>query len=140
MTDITLGQIATTLAFVAGIIGSATVIAKLYGRYNVKKLEQIREVIKAELATVKEEIGANKKQIQGLQDSLQQNNIQTARLDLNTAIEHTPHEHESILRLAEHYFLELGGDAWMSGKFRKWAKDESVDISYIVEKVPHLKG
>lgn len=139
MTDITLGQIAATLAFTAGVIGSIATIAKVYGRYKTKELERFREVIKSEVAPIKSDLAETQHQLQALQDSLQQNNVQTARLDLNTAIEHTPHEHESILKLAEHYFLELGGDAWMSGKFRKWANEEGVDISYIMEQVPHLR-
>lgn len=140
LSGITLGQIAMALAFVAGVIGSVTAIWKVYGKYKAKELEQIQQIIRAEIALIEAELAETKRQLQDLQDSLQDNNIQTARIDLNTAIEHTPHEHEAILKLAEHYFLDLGGDAWMSGKFRKWANDKGVDISYIMEQVPHLRG
>lgn len=140
MDSVTLGQISELLTWLAGIITSGTVIYKLISNYSSKKLDQaIRASMESVIKPLQDELAEVKNELHTVRAELEDNNIQTARLDLNTAIEHTPHEHETILKLAEHYFLVLGGDAWMSGKFRKWAKDEGVDISYIVEQVPHLK-
>ncbi len=77
------------------------------------------------------------KEVRALRVELQQNNLQTARVDLNQAMEHAPHEHKAILDLAWHYFIELGGDTYMTGLFKAWAKREGVDISHILQHVKH---
>lgn len=74
-----------------------------------------------------------------MRSELTENNIQTARLDLCQAITHSPKEHQAILKLAWHYFVELGGDAWMSTMFKEWAGKEGVEISHISKHVTHLR-
>ena len=117
--SITIEDIAITLAFVAGVIGSIAAIWKVYGSFREKRRERERAEMQAEL---------------------QQNNVKTSRLDISHAIDTRPHEHQAILMLGEDYFLRQHGDAWMSGKFREWSQREGVDISYIAAQVPHLKG
>lgn len=146
--SITVGDIALTLAFVVGVIGSVATLHKLYVKHKqaVREREQaeIQKLVQAAVTEaikpLQTQLAVTQAKVDHMQGDLTQNNLQTARIDLNTAIEHAPHEHESILKLADRYFLELGGDAWMSGKFRKWAKDEGVDINYIADQIPHLKG
>lgn len=146
--NITILDISLTLAFIAGLIGSITAIKKVYDAHKTKQREQERVELQAIIETaiekkmqpVREQLATNQNDLKLIRTELEANNLQTARVDLTTAIEHAPHEHEAILKLGDHYFLELGGDAWMSGIFRKWANAEGVDISYIVEQVPHLKG
>lgn len=146
--SITLGDIALTLAFVAGVIGSIAAIKKVYAGHKTKERERertvmqeiVEEAVKKHVEPLESELAATKKEVKVLRSELGSNNVQTARVDLMMGIEHTPHEHEAILKLATNYFLNLGGDAWMSGALRKWATEEGVDISYIAERVPHLKG
>lgn len=146
--SITIGDIALTLAFVAGVIGSIAAIGKFCSSWLKKRREHERAEMQAMVATavadavkpLQEQLAATEAKVDHMQTELTDNNLQTARLDLMTAIEHTPHEHEAILNLATHYFLQLHGDAWMSGVFRRWATEEKVDISYIADQVPHLKG
>lgn len=79
-----------------------------------------------------------KGQVDHLQQDLYENNLETARVDLFQALNHTPHEHKAIMELAWRYFVDLGGDSYMSGEFKKWAKAEKVDIEAIVARARHL--
>lgn len=142
--SITIEDIAITLAFVAGVIGSIAAIWKFYGSFRERRREreraEMQAIVEAALNPYVERLEATEQRLESGLQGLGQNNLQTARLDLMAAIEHTPGEHEAILKLATDYFLKLHGDAWMSGVFRKWSEDEGVDISYIAAQVPHLKG
>lgn len=146
--NITINDIATILAFIAGVISSITVIWKVYASRKQKRREADHQVIQKIVAEavnqavkpLQEQLAINEAKINALQLELSQNNLKTSRLDLSEAIETTPHEHQAIMALATDYFLKQHGDTWMSGKFRKWAQDEGVDISYITDQVPHLKA
>lgn len=145
--SITLSDIALTLAFIAGVIGSITAIGKVYKNAKQKRIERERAEMEAIVETavkqavepLQKQLTETKAKVESLQTDLTKNNLQTSRLDLCKALE-TPHEHKAILALAEDYFLDQGGDAYVSGKFRKWAEDEGVDISYIASKSAHLKS
>lgn len=142
MENITVGEILGWLGLVAGAVTSAGVIVKAVKVARDKRRDQIIKevaaVIEKELAKVQARMDASDAKIDDVRKSLDQNNLETARVDLGQAIEHAPHEHKAILDLAWHYFIELGGNSWMWGKFKKWADDEDVDISHITERMTHL--
>lgn len=137
MDNITLGDIASWLALIAGIITSAGVIYKFLTRQRQKALEAS---LQKALAPILERQTALEGKIDAMTASQLQNDLETARVDLMQAIHHAPNEHQAILALGERYFLELQGDAWMSGVFRDWAKSENVDINYIAARAQHLNG
>lgn len=85
------------------------------------------------------ELAELQKRVSKLQEGLDANNLETARVDLFQALNHTPHEHKAIMELAWQYFVDLGGDSYMSGEFRKWAETEKVDIEAIVARARHLR-
>lgn len=128
--------LAKVISFIAGLIGGITVIWKFFKRPLSKALNLM---LSKALQPVIERLTRIENQQQEMNESLATNNLQTARLDLNQAICHTPHEHKAIMDLAWNYFVVLQGDAWMSGVFQKWAKDEGVDIGYISAQSKHLK-
>ncbi len=139
--SITIEDIAITLAFVAGVIGSIAAIWKVYGSFREKRRERERAEMQAMVEqAIEKAVQPLKMQVSEMQAELQQNNVKTSRLDISHAIDTRPHEHQAILMLGEDYFLRQHGDAWMSGKFREWSQREGVDISYIAAQVPHLKG
>lgn len=136
MNGITLGEIAKWLALMAGIITSVTVIYKVLFKIVSKAftgaLDKSLEPIHNQQAELSKELRA-------VRNELSQNNLQTARVDLTQALEHAPHEHKAILDLAWHYFVELGGDTYMTGLFKEWATKENVDISHILQHVRHAE-
>lgn len=139
--SITIEDIAITLAFVAGVIGSIAAIWKFYESFRERRCERERAEMQAMVEeAIEKAVQPLKVQVSEMQAELQQNNVKTSRLDISHAIDTRPHEHQAILTLGEDYFLRQHGDAWMSGKFREWSQREGVDISYIAAQVPHLKG
>lgn len=111
--------------------GGTIAVAVISNRGRSENKEQSKAQLK-ELSELKE-------QVKSLQEDLAENNLETSRVDLYQAMEHTPHEHKAIFDLAWRYFVDLGGDSYMSGEFKKWAEQENVDISAIIERAKHLK-
>lgn len=134
MDRVTLGQI---LEIGTWILGATATISGLYALFSKLSNKIIGVALEKQLKPILEQQEALSKEVRALRNELAQNNLQTARVDLNQAIEHAPHEHKAILDLAWHYFVELGGDTWMTGRFKEWAKQENVDITYILKYIRH---
>ena len=90
----------------SGAITSIGVFIKVVKAACDKRRDQIiaeiSAVVKSEVAPLKERMNATDTKLDTLQASLDQNNLETARVDLNQATEHAPHEHKAILDLAKH--------------------------------------
>lgn len=74
------------------------------------------------------------------------NNLQTARIDLRQALQHSPDNIPAVLELARIYFLNLGGNADLGRKFLAWVKKYNVqewadthdeDIANLIEAATH---
>lgn len=63
-------------------------------------------------------------------DSLQDIRLDTLRTQLLLYMYHEPHEHHTILEIAKVYFVDCGGDWIMTDKFKRWAKEEGVEIPF----------
>lgn len=136
METITIAQI---LEIGAWLLGAAATISGLYALLSRLGNKVLGAALEKYLKPIMERQEALGKQVRALRNELAQNNLQTARVDLNQAIEHTPHEHKAILDLAWHYFVELGGDTYMTGIFKDWAEKEQVDIEYILQHIRHAE-
>lgn len=76
--------------------------------------------------------------IDQLQDDMKQHQ-QTqeqaiTRLELMTLIQNDPYNKVEIEKLARHYFIDLSGNAYMSGVYSKWCEQYGGDISIAVRK------
>ena len=47
-------------------------------------------------------------------------------------MQNQPENTDSILKLAETYFVKLHGDWYMSSEFKKWAKAHDVEVPEII--------
>lgn len=56
----------------------------------------------------------------------------TLRIQLMMLIQNQPENIDSILKLAETYFVKLHGDWYMSSEFKKWAKAHNVEVPEII--------
>lgn len=128
-------QVICSTVTVLGTLGVA------YITYGMKRdAKQSNTDVETEVKRLAAKVDNQSSELGKIRNELAQNNVQTARVDLYQAINHTPHEHKAILDLAWHYFIELSGDSWMSGEFTKWAGREQVDISHISAQVAHLRN
>lgn len=68
------------------------------------------------------------KKLEEQQEELHQIRLDTTRTQLIMLMEHQPHNHDTILKVAERYFCQLSGDWYCTSLFRGWAKKENVNI------------
>lgn len=127
----------------SGIISTAIsmfgALGVAYITYGMKRdTKQSNDNVGEKVKELSVKVDNQNNELGKVRNELAQNNLQTARVDLFQSIQHTPHEHRAICDLGWNYFVELGGDSWMSGKFTEWAIQEGVDISYIAKHSPHL--
>lgn len=52
----------------------------------------------------------------------------TVRLQLSNLIHREPENVDTILRVAQFYFCDLGKNWWMASEFKKWARVHDVEI------------
>lgn len=58
----------------------------------------------------------------------------TTRLELMMLIEHDPTNKVAIEKMAKYYFVELGGDLYITEKYSGWAAQYGGDISFVIGK------
>ena len=97
------------------ILGSgalSALISGLFGLYQARKSRQAQ--IEEDLADIKTQLETAEK------DAL--------RTQLMVMIKDYPHETSDILRLAEHYFVKLGGNWVLTDIFITWTKETGTEI------------
>lgn len=57
--------------------------------------------------------------------------LSNTRTELMTLISHSPENVIQIEMVARYYFLDLGGDWYMSGIYSEWAKKYGGDLSFV---------
>lgn len=58
--------------------------------------------------------------------------LNATRSQLLTLMSDYPDNESEILKVADYYFNELGGDWYMTGLFTKWADSRGIDVTKIV--------
>ena len=113
-----------TIITTAITVGGTIIVAILSSRSAENSKATLNDV-----KEIKNQHDVMHKKLESIDSRLSENDLITCRLDLITALEHDPENIESILECARHYFLDLGGDFYVSKPFRKWAEKYNVDIS-----------
>lgn len=80
------------------------------------------------LAPIIEEGRDAKRERSEMKDELREIRLDTTRTQLIMLMEHQPHNHDTIVKVAERYFCELMGDWYLTSLFRDWAKRENISI------------
>lgn len=87
--------------------------------------------------------------INQIKNDLVENNLETCRVDLRQALEHSRDDIRAILELARRYFVDMHGDADLGPKFlfwveekrvRRWAKENRYSIGEIIGCAKHPGG
>lgn len=84
---------------------------------------QFQSVVSAQISDLRSEI----------RESDKEQTLAIARLELLHLMEKDPENTVAILRVAKHYFVDLGGDTWMSEKYSQFADEHNLDASFVVK-------
>jgi predicted PurR-regulated permease PerM len=71
-------------------------------------------------------------QTKELKKNIEDVQLSSTRNELLTMMQFDPDNVVGIERLAKHYFKELKGDLYMTGKYSSWAKKYGGDTSFVV--------
>lgn len=96
----------------------------MQGRRSTKVKQIIDEAVQP-LVKGRDE---NRKNIEDLSEAVRLVRLDTTRLQLLSLIRSDAHNHDTILMVAERYFLSLGGDWIASSEFLGWAERENVKV------------
>lgn len=108
--------------FITGLLGSAgffSLIQFLVTRSDRKK---------SDLSEIKQDLDSIKK-------SQIDTKIRVTRIELTNLIQNDPNNLDAILQVAEAYFIDMDGNAYVHAMFEKWAKAHGVAIGWL----PKLK-
>lgn len=118
----------TTLGVIAGMFCGlfSWGIGQLDGFVNAKLQD-----VSAQVVEVQDSIS---KQVNTLKDELEatgnESRLGRTRLELTTLIAHSPTNILEIEKVARYYFVDLGGDWYMSQIYSDWAKQYGGDITF----------
>ncbi len=110
-----------TLVSVAGIA-----VLVLYLAWLIQQSEKRQE---ARLKAHEKEVGIKMtnydNQLVTIIDICKENQLSSLRTEMDNEIARNPSNHDTILRYAERYFIELGGDWVQTDKFFAWVEKEA---------------
>lgn len=79
---------------------------------------------KSDIRILRQDMGAIKRSQEDMA-------IRVTRIELFMLIRHDPDNVDAILQVAEHYFIELDGNAYAHALFEKWAKAHDVPVGWL---------
>lgn len=85
---------------------------------QVKRMEDHNAEINTKLANYDDTLAC-------LKDYAKETQLATLRIEMGNVIVRNPANHDTILKYAQRYFIELGGDWVMTDTFFEWAESEN---------------
>lgn len=79
----------------------------------------------------KDGLNGIKKELDCMKKSLNDTNIRVTRMELLRLMQSDPENIDAILQVAEYYFIELDGNAYVHAIFEKWAKEHGVATGWL---------
>lgn len=120
---------------IIGTTGSlAIIIGAVVGSFNwgLSQINsQIIEIVEQQFSPLSTEVREIKEQIN---ESTNNTKLSTTRLELNTLITHSPTNVLEIEKVAKYYFVELGGDWYMSQIYSDWAREYGGNLTFVTHK------
>lgn len=135
--------ICSALSFVGTIV---VAIITTHNHVEARRGADANEDTKREMTAIRKDLDRLEEKQDLTTQILDANNLQTSRIDLRQALEHSRDDIPAILELARRYFVELHGDADLGPKFLYWVKEKRVvrwanthktDISDIIKCAKH---
>ena len=112
--------LAETVTFTASVAILCIFISWLVDRSEKRQTA----ALKAHEVSANERIAKYDIQLKQLLAYARESQMSNLRLEMDSTIDHNPSDHTTILKFAEKYFVELGGDWVQTDIFIKWVKDE----------------
>lgn len=120
---------------IIGTTGSLVIIiGAVVGSFNwgLSQINsQIIEIVEQQFSPLSTEVREIKEQIN---ESANNAKLSTTRLELNTLITHSPTNVLEIEKVAKYYFVELGGDWYMSQIYSDWAREYGGNLTFVTHK------
>lgn len=117
----------TTLA----AIGVSCVILFI-GRLILSSERRNAELLNTHIASSEDIVTELREAVSSLNSTAKETRRDTLRIQLSMYIKDQPENIDTILRLAEEYFVRMHGDWYMTAEFNKWAKSQGVEIPNII--------
>lgn len=112
-------------AIIIALIGGSSGIISAVSTAIFKALEyrkaQKGELFRTQLKPFLDKLEAQDKELHEIR-------LDTTRTQLLMLMEHQPENHDTILKVAHRYFVDLKGNWWMASEFMNWAKNQGVQV------------
>lgn len=133
---------AIIVAAIGGLGGGAALVTAIKGVFEYidkrkgntlesrieKSVETATQPILDKLDEQSEKIDSIEKHNSGQDIQLKQIYLDTTRTQLYFKMEHDTHNHDTIIKIAYRYFIELEGDWVATSDFLAWAEKENIKI------------
>lgn len=109
-----------TITAVAGLAIFVLYLSWLIDRSEKRQVKRLEEHNKE----TNERMAGYDKMLECLTNYAKETQLSTLRIEMDNEMARNPANHDTILRYAEKYFIELGGDWVQTDKFFAWAESE----------------
>ena len=122
----------TTLGVIAGMFCGlfSWGIGQLDGFVNAKLQDVTAQVVEVQ-ADITRQVSTVKQELLDIEN---ESRLGRTRLELTTLIAHSPTNVLEIEKVARYYFVDLGGDWYMSQIYSDWAKQFGGDVTFVTHK------
>lgn len=107
------------VAAVGGLSGLVSAISTAVFKYLDYRKAQKGETLEAKLTPLFNKLDKQEEELREIR-------LDTTRTQLIMLMEHQPHNHDTIIKVAERYFCTLHGNWWVASEFAAWAKKEGI--------------
>lgn len=128
-------NIETVIALIVAVSGTSglvsaltTGIFKFLEYRKAKKGDTWETRLDTKLAPLVEEGRDAKTERAQMKNELREIRLDTTRTQLIMLMEHQPHNHDTVIKVAERYFCDLAGDWYLTSLFRDWATREGISV------------
>lgn len=95
---------------------------------EARRGNKVKEIVDEAMKPLIKGRDENRRGIEELSKAIDEIRGDTVRLQLNDLIERDPNNVDTILKVAEFYFIEIKKNWWMASKLKRWAKEHDVEI------------
>lgn len=128
-------NIETIIALIVAVSGTSGLVSaittgvfKFLEYRKAKRGDTWEAKLDTKLAPLIQDREEAKKERMQLGEELREIRLDTTRTQLFILMEHQPHNHDTILKVAERYFLRLKGNWVAATEFMAWAKKEEIEV------------
>lgn len=116
-----MNNIVALIAALGGTAGLVTAISSIIFKVIDYKKQKKGDTLEKRLQPLIDELSE-------LRSELHEVRLDTIRTQLYFKITHEPHNHDTILRIADKYFVTYHGDWVATADFQEWADKEKLNI------------